>query len=128
MGDSVERAATRAVEAARVAVDAPADAQAVWRVVTRLDAGRPRYLLVGITSGQAGWVAAVSLDGQVQGYAADPAGAQAWWAGVSEELVWAPGSSSRSPLCPLRRSVAGGQVIFLDHLGQRVPGMSGGRG
>lgn len=116
---------TRAVQAARVIVGAPPDAVAVWRVVTRLDPGRDPYLLVGLSSGTSGWVVAVSGVGEVTSWAVDPDGAHAWWTAVDDELVWAPGSWSRSPLYPLRRvrrsSSADGPGELLDHLGERVP-------
>ena len=118
---------TRAVEAARVTVGAPADAEASWRWVTRLD-GRAPYLLVGLSAGGSGWVATVSSEGVVQGWAVDPAGARAWWAAVDDELVWAPGSWSRSPSYPLRRVVHGGEVVLLDHEGHPVPGAPPGPG
>jgi hypothetical protein len=110
----------RAVHSARVAVGAPADAEYSCRLVTRLDAGRRPYLLVGLTVGPSGWVAAVSEQGVVQGWATDPDGAHAWWTLVEEDLVWAPGSWSRSPLYPLRRIAQDEEVILLDHNGQRV--------
>lgn len=116
------------MEAARAAVGAPAEAACAWRLVTRLDAGRPPYLLVGVSAGDGGWVVAVSLDGQVRGFASDPAGAQAWWTSVPEELVWAPGSWSRSPLYPLRRRGEGDDAALLDPEGHRIPGMPPGRG
>jgi hypothetical protein len=106
----------RAVEAVRAIVAAPADAESVWRHVTRLD-GRPPYLLVGISAGRAGWVGAVSYDGEVRGWAADEEGARAWWTHGTDELVWAPGSWSRSPLYPLRRTTDG---RLLDHRGEPV--------
>jgi hypothetical protein len=111
----------RAVEAARTAVGAPADAEASWRWVVRLDAGTGRYLLVGLSAGESGWVAAVSADGDVRSWAADPAGARAWWTEVEGELVWAPGSWSRSPLYPLRRVTRAEGTVLLDHEGVEVP-------
>lgn len=119
--------ATRAVDAARVAVGAPADAPVAWRPVTRLD-GRPPYLLVGLGGAGSGWVAAVTPHGEVRGWAADPAGARAWWADADGELVWAPGSWSRSALFPLRRVERDGEVVLLDHEGHPVPGAPRGPG
>lgn len=120
--------ATRAVEAARVAVGAPVDAEVSWRRVTRLDAGRAPYVLVGLSAGRSGWVASVSLDGEVRSWAADPAGAGAWWADADGELVWAPGSWSRSPLYPLRRVARGDDLVLLDPDGNPVPDTGVGPG
>jgi hypothetical protein len=120
--------ASRAVDAVREAVGAPADAQFAWRRVTRLDPGRPPYLLVGLSAGTSGWVASVSEDGVVQGWGVDPAGARAWWALVDDELVWAPGSWSRSALYPLRRTVRDGETVLLDHEGRAVPVTGAGPG
>ncbi|HET7820713.1 MAG TPA: hypothetical protein VFL10_04240 [Ornithinibacter sp.] len=118
----------RAVDAARAAVGAPADCEYSWRPVTRLDPGRPPYLLVGLGGGGSGWVVALSPDGVVQGRAADPDGARAWWSGVDGELVWAPGSWSRSPLYPLRRVARGDEMVLLDHEGRLVPDAPDGPG
>jgi len=118
----------RAVDAARAAVEAPAGCEYSWRPVTRLDPGRAPYLLVGLGADGSGWVVAVSLDGVVQGRAADPDGARAWWSSVDGELVWAPGSWSRSPLYPLRRVVRGDAEVLLDHEGRPVPDGPGGPG
>ena len=120
MVDTGDTAASQAVNSARLAVDAPLDAEYSWRLVNRLDPERRPYVLVGLTAGETGWVAAVSEQGIVQGWAVDPAGARAWWTLVVEELVWAPGMWSRSPLYPLRRTIDGGEVVLLDHQGQRV--------
>lgn len=111
-----------------MAVGAPAGSAFSCRSVTRLDPGRRPYLLVGLSAPGSGWVAAVSQDGVVQGWAVDPAGARAWWAEVDGELVWAPGSWSRSSLYPLRRCVRDGQAVLLDHEGRPVPRASAGPG
>jgi hypothetical protein len=119
---------SRAVDAAREAVGAPVDAEFAWRRVTRLDPGRPAYLLVGLSAGPTGWVVSVSAAGVVQGWGVDPAGARAWWAQVDDELVWAPGSWSRSALYPLRRTVRDGETVLLGHDGRAVPGTGAGPG
>ena len=116
-----ESEVVRAVEAARTAVGAPPDAEVSWRWVVRLDPGAGRYLLVGLSAGESGRVAAVSADGDVRGWAEDPAGARAWWTEVEGELVWAPGSWSRSPLYPLRRVTRAEGTVLLDHEGVEVP-------
>lgn len=127
MDEPVPADVARAVEAARESAGAPADATVAWRVVTRLDE-RPPYLLVGFSSADAGCVVAVSLAGEVHGRGSDPKGADAWWVHAREELVWAPGTWSRSPLYPLRRTVIGDEVAYLDHDGQRVALWPGTRG
>jgi len=117
----MDDSASRAVDAAREAVGAPLDARVAWRRVTRLDPGRAPYVLVGLSAGTTGWVASVSEGGVVQGWAIDPDGAGAWWALADGELVWAPGSWSRSALYPLRRTVRDGETVLLDHEGRLVP-------
>jgi hypothetical protein len=47
---------------------------------------------------------------------------------VDGELVWAPGSWSRSPLYPLRRVVRGDDVVLLDAEGRLVPEAPSGPG
>lgn len=115
----------RAVAAARDAVGAPADAVAAWRLVDRLDPGRPPYLLVGLGLGESGRVVAVGGDGAVRQTASDPAGVDAWWASAAGDLVWAPGSGSRSPLYPLVRTRESGEVVLRDHAGERVRAEAG---
>lgn len=114
---------SRAVASAREHVGAPEDAPTSWRLVRRLDGG-PDYLLVGITTITTGWVVAVTLTGDLQSRAEDPAGARAWWVDVPEELVWDNGVGTRSMLYPLRR----GQHGFLDHAGHPIPPRGGNRG
>lgn len=118
---------SRAVDAAREAVGAAPDTPTVSRVVTRLDE-RPPYVLVGLGEAATGFVVAVSAEGIVESRAKDPAGSHAWWADVAEELVWAPGSASRSPFYPLRRTVVGGSVVLIDHTGSQVAEQPSGRG
>jgi hypothetical protein len=111
----------RAVETARASVGAGSTAEAASRRVIRLDAGREPYFLVGVSVGERGWVVAVSADGaEARQVGQDPAGARSWWVHASGELVWAPGSWSRSPLYPLRRVTEGDRVVLLDHLGRPV--------
>lgn len=116
--------ASRLMAAARAAVGVDDDARAAWRRVSRLD-GRPDYVLVGIShaaapSGSCGWVVSLSLSGEIQAVADDPAGADAWWVAVVEELVWAPGSGSMSRFYPLRRQISDGRPLLVDHTGATV--------
>ncbi|KAB7744650.1 hypothetical protein GA707_08625 [Nostocoides sp. F2B08] len=122
MRDSGSAESARAVETARASVGVGPDAEAAARLVMRLEPGREPYFLVGLSLGDRGWVVAVSSDGTaVRQVAEDPAGARSWWVDVPEELVWAPGTWSRSPLYPLRRGTDGGRAVLLDHLGRRLP-------
>lgn len=114
---------SRVVAAARDHVGAPSDAPTAWRMVHRLDHG-PAYVLVGITTATTGWVVAVTLAGELQSRAEDPAGAQAWWVDVPEELVWDSGVATRSMLYPLRSTAHG----FLDHTGKPISSGGGTRG
>ncbi|MDL9978531.1 hypothetical protein [Microbacterium candidum] len=113
--------------AARQAAGAEDAAPLAWRRVERAD-GQPWYLLVGVGSGYSGRVVAVGQDAEVRVMASDPAGANAWWVDAEGDLVWAPGSSSRSPLYPLRRVGVGGEVVYRDVDGAVVPLWAAGRG
>lgn len=112
--------ATRAVEAARVASGIPADTTATWRRVERLD-GKPGYLLVAFAAPSQSWVLAVAANGDVLTRARVGSGEADWWRNIDDELVWAPGSWSRSMLYPLRRRKVEGAPVLLDHMGKAIP-------
>jgi hypothetical protein len=124
-----------AVTLARQAVGAPDDLPASADVVRRLDRDG-KYVLVrlGRPDGP-GWIAAVDPVSQdVMTWAANPSGSTTVPDRPDDapegdtELVWSPGTRSRSPLYPLLRIAAAGGDRFIDLAGLVHLSLSDSRG
>ncbi|MBN8884923.1 MAG: hypothetical protein J0I77_04345 [Rudaea sp.] len=109
-----------AARIARAAVGIGAEVPARTYPVRRLDRDASYVLVLLGLPGAPGWIAAVDAAAQdVMTWAANPSGASTVPAADEAlDLVWQPGSASRSPLYPLHRVNTPDGPRFLDLAGK----------